>query len=79
MMAPPLGRRRLDARVLRGAALEGSGVQRGSPSDKEAEGIGDGLDLGGVGVASMGVMLSMSLGGLDRARLSALSLLSKSF
>jgi len=79
MMAPPLGRCRLDTRVSRGAALRGLGVQRGSPSDKEAEEIGDGLDSGGVGVASTGVMLFMSLGGPDGAGLSALSLSSKTF
>ena len=40
MLTPPLGRRQLDARVLRGAALMGSGVQQRSPSNEEVGGSG---------------------------------------
>ena len=51
MMAPPLGRHRLDARVLRGAAPRGLEVQRGFSSDKGVERVGGGEGSGGVGVA----------------------------
>jgi hypothetical protein len=45
LMAPPLGRRQLDAGVSRGAALRRLGVQEGSPFN--AERVRDGLGKGG--------------------------------
>jgi len=50
-MAPPLGRRRLDAGVSRGAALRGSGVQRRSSSNEEVERVGGVPSSGGAVVA----------------------------
>jgi hypothetical protein len=51
MMAPPLRRRRLDAGVLREAALRGLGVQQGSPSSEEVERVRGVADSGRAGVA----------------------------
>jgi len=51
MMAPPLGRCRLDAGVSRGAALGGSEVQQRSPSNEEVEGVRGVVGSGGGGAA----------------------------
>lgn len=50
-MAPPLRKHLLDARVLRGAAPRGSGVQGGFSFGEGVEEVGDGEGSDRVGVA----------------------------
>ena len=54
MIAPPLGRCWLDARVLREVAPRGLEVQRESPFDEER--VGDDLESGKGGLALTRVM-----------------------